>query len=222
MSATACATKSGLEPGPGAMSIGHGKNQIVDNLEGVELVANANAWKGTPEIVEQVIPIKVVVRNKHGRAVRVQDRHFSLVTDTGQTYAAQSPDQIKGEIRVASPGYYAGPSFYYHSFAAPPVFGYYPGVPGVVEPFYYDPFFYSRYYNYYQEMALPTKDMVSDALPPMDLPDGGEVSGFLYFNKIEDASQANLKMEIVETDGTRVGTISMPFLVEKKALKSNK
>jgi hypothetical protein len=47
-------------------------------------------------------------------------------------------------------------------------------------------------------------------------PEGGEVSGFIYFSRIGDERRINLNMDVVETDGPRIGTISIPFVVEQK------
>ncbi len=211
----ACASHTGLEPAPGAMTIG--KHEAVDQHSGVELAANADAWKGIPEVVQQIIPMKVTIRNNSGRPIQVRVANFLLVTDDGRESAALPPDQIRGEIQVATPIPYTGPSFYYHSFNMPPYFGYYPAVPGVVEPFYYDPFYYSEYYGYVQNVALPTKDMISDALPQIDLQNGQEITGFVYFKKIEKAKheEANLRMDLVDANGAKFGTVALPFVVKK-------
>lgn len=217
---SACATKTALDPAPGTTTFGRGNHQVVDTLSGVELTASADAWRGMPEIVQEIIPIKVTIRNNHGKPITVQHRNFSLVNPNGKRYEARVPEEIKGQVRVASPGLYAGPSFYYNSFNMPPYFGYYPGRAGIVDPFYNDPWFYNRYYGTYSgnpaEVNLPTKDMLSEALPEMTVPQGGEITGFLYFNKIGDEKQVDLNMDVVETGGDRIGTISIPFVVEDK------
>jgi hypothetical protein len=210
-----CAAESKLEPAPGAIVLGKGNDQVVDQFAGVELIANPDAWRGIPEITQEVLPVKVIVRNRHGKPIRVNNRNFALIADGGQRYAAMPPGDIKGEVRVSSPVPYAGPSFYHHDFYMYRPFGYYPGVPRTVEPFYYDPFYYSRY-QYLKQVTLPTEDMVSEALPELVVPDGGEVTGFIYFDNFEGVDRVSLAMDLVEADGNLFGTIILPFVVKGK------
>ncbi|PKN64584.1 MAG: hypothetical protein CVU57_14325 [Deltaproteobacteria bacterium HGW-Deltaproteobacteria-15] len=211
-SMVACATETRLEPAPGADVLGRGSDQVVDNFAGVELIANPDAWRGIPEITQEVLPIRVIVRNRHGKPIQVSNRNFALVADSGQRYAAKAPGDFKGEVRVSAPVPYAGPSFYHHDFFMYRPFGYYPGVPRTVEPFYYDPFYYSRY-QYWRQVPLPTEEMTSESLPEMVVPDGGEISGFIYFEDIEDADRVSLTMDLVEPDGNSFGKIVLPFVV---------
>jgi hypothetical protein len=211
--AAGCAAESKLEPAPGAMTLGRGNDQVVDHFAGVELIANPDAWRGIPEIMQEILPIKVIVRNRHGKPILIQNQHFALVTDKGERLAARPPGEIKGEVRIAAPVPYSGPSFYHHDFFMYGPFGYYGGVNRGVEPFYHDPFYYSRY-QYWRQVALPTEEMVSEALPELTVPEGGEVSGFLYFEGLENAQRASLKMDLVEADGKVFGTILLPFVVK--------
>jgi len=213
MLVAACAAESKLEPAPGAMTIGKGNELVVDQSAGVELLANPDAWRGTPEITQKVIPVKVIVRNRHGKPIRVDAGKFALIGDAGRRYAAMSPHDIKGDVRISSPVPYAGPSFYHHDFYMYRPFGYYPGVPRTVEPFFYDPFYYSRF-QYWQQVELPTDDMVSEALPDMTVPAGGEVSGFIYFEDVKDADRVSLTMDLVEAEGSEFGKIILPFVVK--------
>jgi hypothetical protein len=213
--AIGCATESKLEPAPGAVTIGRGHNQVVDEFAGVELIANPDAWKGMPEIVQEVVPIKVIVRNRHGRPIRVGTQNFALVTDQGSRIAAKPPEEIKGVIRLTAAVPYTGPSFYSHDFYMYGPFGYYGGINRGIEPFYYDPLYYYRYQGW-KDVQLPTAEMKSEALPELTVPDGGEVSGFIYFEfeNLGGAKRATLKMDLVEADGNVFGTILLPFVVE--------
>ena len=83
--------------------------------------------------------------------------------------------------------------------------------------FYYDPFYYDYYFSYWEKIDLPTDRMLNLALPEGALGKGGEVAGFLYFEKVEDETQLEFHMELVEAkSGKMFGTISIPFFVEKK------
>lgn len=211
--AAGCAAESRLEPAPGAMTLGRGNDQAVDHFAGIELIANPDAWRGTPEIMQELLPIKVIVRNRHGSPIRLGTQHFSLITDKNERLAAKAPGEIRGEVRIAAPVPYLGPSFYHHDFLMYGPFGYYGGVNRGMEPFYHDPFYYSRY-QYWRQIPLPTEDMISEALPELTVPDGGEVSGFIYFEGLEDQRRVTLKMDLVEADGDLFGTILLPFTVK--------
>lgn len=211
--AAGCAAESKLKPAPGAVTLGRGHDQVVDQFAGVELIANPDAWRGIPEITQEVLPIKVIVRNRHGEPIRVGAQQFALITDKGERFAAKPPGEIKGDVKIAAPVPYTGPSFYHHDFFMYGPFGYYGGINRGVEPFYYDPFYYS-YYQYWTQVPLPTQDMVSEALPELTVPEGGEVSGFIYFNQLKGDKRVSLKMDLVETDGNLFGTIILPFVVK--------
>jgi hypothetical protein len=210
-----CAAESRLEPAPGAVTLGRGNDQVVDQFAGVELIANPDAWRGIPEVMQEVLPVKVIVRNRHGEPVRVTPRNFALITDQGGRFAAKEAREFTGDITITAPVPYMGPSFYHHDFYMYGPFGYYGGINRGVEPFYYDPYYYSRY-RYYREVPLPTEEMVSGALPELTVPDGGEVSGFIYFDQddLKDVERASLKMDLVEPDGDLFGTILLPFVVK--------
>jgi hypothetical protein len=171
--ASSCATtETGLEPAPGTLTSGRGHHQVTETLSGVELTANADAWKGMPEIVQEIIPVKVVVRNHHGKPITVRYRDFSLVSNEGGRYAANPPEEIHGTVTLPAENFYTGSSFYYlEDLGMIPYFGYYPET-AAMQPYYYDPWWYSRYYGT-MPVKLPTKDMVTEALPEMRVPDGG-------------------------------------------------
>lgn len=202
-----------MEPAPGAVTLGRGQDQVVDHFAGVELIANPDAWRGIPEIMQEVLPVKVIVRNRHGKPIRVGNQHFALIADSGEHFAAKAPGEIKGSVTIAAPVPYSGPSFYHHDFFMYGPFGYYGGINRGVEPFYHDPFYYSRY-QYRRQVPLPTEEMISEALPELTVPDGGEVSGFIYFEPLMDARRVSLRMDLVESDGNLFGTILLPFLVK--------
>ncbi len=208
--AAGCATESKLEPAPGAVTLGRGNDQIVDHFAGVELIANPDAWRGIPEIMQQVLPIKVIVRNMHGKPIHVRTQDFALIADTGERLAARPPFEFKGSVAMVAPVPYAGPSLYSHGPFMYGPFGYYGGA---VEPFYYDPFYYSRY-QYWRQIPLPTEEMISQALPELMVPDGGEVAGFIYFEPVKGSRRVSLRMDLVEDDGRVFGTILLPFVVK--------
>jgi hypothetical protein len=77
----------------------------------------------------------------------------------------------------------------------------------------YDGSYYSPYVTRYQQVALPTVDMVQRALPEGVLEAGGSAMGFVYFESLHrDAKMLTLAVEIVDAaSGTAVGTARIPF-----------
>lgn len=67
-------------------------------------------------------------------------------------------------------------------------------------------------------MPLPTIEMREAALPEGTLEDGGEVYGFLYFEKVaKEEIGLTFKNDLVDaSDGKTFGTISIPLLVEQE------
>ena len=78
-----------------------------------------------------------------------------------------------------------------------------------------DETFYQRQYQLWGD-GLPTPQMQRSALPEGVLGDGGEMSGYLYFeNATHDESRLKLKAELDEGHGGDVvATIELPFRVE--------
>jgi len=210
-----CATRTSLEPAPVETMESSGE-LCIGGCEGVQLIADPDAWMGTPEVVDEVTPIKVTVKNRHGSAIRVLYQHFALIAPDGKRFSALPPFEIKGSVEVAAPPTASGaPAFRsHHFFVSPHHHAYVPGVPMAGEPFPYDPFYYDRYYGAWEEIELPTDHMKSAALPEGDIRDQGDVTGFVYFEKVEGVEKVELHMDLMEAnDGTIFGRIRIPFNV---------
>jgi hypothetical protein len=210
-----CATQTRLEPAP-VETMAMSDEQCIGACEGVRLIADPDAWRGTPEVVEEITPIKVTIENRHGSAIRVLYSHFALISPPGKRFSALPPFAIEGEVEVAAPPPPPGvPMFHSRDFFVSPFHHHYvPGVPTAGEPFPYDPFYYDRYYGEWEEIELPTDYMKSAALPEGDIRDQGEVAGFLYFEKVVGVEDVELHMDLMEAeDGTIFGRIRIPFNV---------
>lgn len=210
-----CATRTRLEPAPMETMESSG-DLCIGGCEGVQLIADPDAWKGTPEIADKVTPIKITVQNNHGSAIRVLYRHFALIAPDGKRFSALPPFEMKGSVEVASPPAASGsPAFRsHHFFVSPHHHAYVPGVPMAGEPFPYDRFYYDRYYGAWEEIELPTDHMKAAALPEGDIRDRGEVTGFVYFEKVEGVEKVELHMDLMEADdGTIFGRVRIPFNV---------
>lgn len=66
--------------------------------------------------------------------------------------------------------------------------------------------------------ALPTQDMLAEALPEGVHEDGGRVDGFIYFQNVTREDQVRFELKLVDaSNGTELGTpISVPFRVGRR------
>ena len=189
--------------------------EAAETVSGVSVFAEGSLWKENPEVRAKVTPLKVRIINEHDADLGIRYRDFSLVSASGKRYSAIPPLDIKGTISQVRT---VQPLFYYRSFYLSPYYSrFYPYFP-VYGPFFYDdPFYYDYYFSYWENIDLPTERMLDMALPEGALEKGGEVAGFLYFEKVENETPLEFHMELVDAkSGKMFGTISIPFFVEKK------
>jgi hypothetical protein len=81
-------------------------------------------------------------------------------------------------------------------------------------PFDFDWDYYPTYYRVWG-VHLPTRDMIRHAIPEGVLENGGRLSGFLYFPKVDRRHQEEgLKFSIDLVDAStqeHIGQITIPF-----------
>jgi hypothetical protein len=110
------------------------------------------------------------------------------------------------------------PRFFHHRFYVAPYFGWlYPGFgPWPYGTWAYDPFYYDRWYGYWPP-ALPSQDMLEEALPEGAVADGGSVSGYVYFQMPEGSERrVDFEMALVDAKtGQQFGTVRIPFVAEQ-------
>lgn len=72
------------------------------------------------------------------------------------------------------------------------------------------------YDNWEVEIPLPTKHMQEVALPEALVRPRGELSGYVYFERVPPSNeQVTLNFELVNADtGQSFGTASIPFVVD--------
>lgn len=208
---TNCATKITLKPAPAVQKISEEGLVGADTSEGVSVTINTTAWTGRPAVKQEITPIKVKIQNEHGSSIRIRYNEFSLMSPSGRHYAALPPHAIEGAVVVT-------PTIRWRGFRVAPYYrSVYPDLPYWSGPFGYDPHYHERYYGYWQ-LPLPTIEMREAALPEGTLEDGGEVYGFLYFEKVaKEEIGLTFKNDLVDaSDGKTFGTISIPLLVEQE------
>lgn len=230
--AAGCLSETKLQPLPSAPTTRSGA--VTTEGQGVRLVADGDAWKGSPSNLERLVtPVEVRLENQSGRPLRIHYEHFTLVGDSRFQYAALSPFELRNDgLAVGGSGSESGPVSFsvgvgvgtgrpwgarVGPFASS--YGWGPWGPGWRNPF-YDPFFDPWYDPFYGPYAywrpsepLPTRDMLRRALPEGVLENGGTLTGFLYFQEVgEREDHVTLQARLVDaTTGEQFGTLSIPF-----------
>ncbi|HEX8435085.1 hypothetical protein [Archangium sp.] len=229
--AAGCVIETKLQPLPAAETTQSGS--AVAEEQGVRLVADGDAWKGTPSHLERLVtPVEVRIENQSGRPLRLQYEEFVLVGGSRFQYAALSPFELRDENLAmggsgselghvalsvgAGVGHGAwssgvwGPGPFYR------MYGWGPGVRSWNDPFFNpwgDPFYGNPYTSWLPPEPLPTRDMLRRALPEGTLEPGGTVTGFLYFQDVsEREGSVTLQARLVDArTGEQFGTLTIPF-----------
>lgn len=213
----ACAHEKVLEPAPGAALAPGLLNVAEASAAGVTVKVTGDSWKGDPQDLGTLLtPVRVTLENHSGKTVRVSYRDFTIAGASGFNYSAIPPMKALGTIserEVSSlPTLRLAGWEHRHFYVARHYSYLYPGLetwPGV---FAYDPFYYDNFYSSWPQ-RLPTKDMLSEALPEGVVQDGGSVSGFVYFQSVTGRESAvQFKMTLVDaSDGKSFGVLAIPF-----------
>ena len=219
--ASACEERTDLEPVP-ATEAAAGGDTVVTDVAGVHMEVTTGAWPGPAAVSEEVTPVQVTIENESGQPLRVQYSQFALVGPGGAYYAALPPFQVKGapDSPALAEGYdpVTGADTSYADFQVMPYYAsIYVSTPSYAYPSAFNPLYYESYYEYWDEIDLPTPEMRARALPEGALASGGRVSGFLYFEEVAgEAPLVRFRADLVNAEtGTTFGEISIPFDVEE-------
>lgn len=98
-----CAHEAELKPAASANTLPADKYAAKASAEGVTLVADGKAWNGVPEHLDQVVPVRVAIRNFSGKPLRLRYRELALVGPHGSRFVALPPFQIDGTAYVSAP-----------------------------------------------------------------------------------------------------------------------
>ena len=215
LSAVSCAQGRVL-PAASAHTVPGAPEAAADEVEGVRISAEGNDWNAIPaDLSTHLTPVKVRIVNHSGVPARIEYQQFSLVGGHGHVYRAipivplehQSPVDGVGTIEPI----YAASNF----FVAPRYHDIYPRIAAWPRPLERDDAFSNDQYQRWKD-GLPTRAMQRMGLPEGVLADGGEISGFLYF---EDATKRERRLtfraEIAdERHGEQLAEITIPFRVQ--------
>jgi hypothetical protein len=213
----ACAHEQVLEPAAGAALVPGRENVAETVAAGVTVMVSGDSWKGDPRNLDSLFtPVRVTLENHSGKTLRVNYRDFSLAGASGFHYPAISPIEAHGGLSSreapSSPslrragweheGFYLAPQYSYA----------YPGLGVWSGPFAYEPPDYGGFYARWPE-RLPTRDILSEALPEGVVQDGGRVAGFVYFRRVT-ARESAVEFELTladASDGKAFALVAIPF-----------
>jgi len=238
----ACSSAPALRPAPDAAIGDHGATATEAT---VTMAAEADAWAGTPHQIDGYTPIRIRLENDGDHPIRV--RYDDLRVAAGDsTVTPIDPRAIDGTEYVSphNAGYgrsaYGSHGFHVashhsglssghgrhgghglahgfgHGFGHGLGHGFHPGGYGYRSLRY-------GYGGHSRAVELPTRDMLTMAVPEGFLEPDGHVEGFLYFptekiphTKREHPGSAPFTMTVVhaETNET-LGEISIPFEYER-------
>jgi hypothetical protein len=183
-----------------------------DRSADVRVEARVDAWLGEPrDLAEQVTPVLVRIENGSERDLRVRFEDFVLVDAEGRRFSALPPFEIDAAT-------------------AEPVRGYQPSLLGFRVAPYLKPHFpharaqagftphapehYGPLQARLRALELPTPDMRAHALPEGVVDPGGEISGFVYFERIDEPARDRVEFRFALVDGSSgeaMGRIRVPF-----------
>jgi len=202
---------------------GYNNNVSSKKVDGINIITKVNYWNGNPQVKQYVTPVYVTISNNSGKELKISYEQFALLAPNGKRFAALPPFGVTGEVsRPVLLQQYSPilvPGFTYRGFMIAPFYSsIYPEIPVCNEEFYFDPLYYNNYYNYWDQINydLPTPKMIDDALPEGVLKKGGEISGFIYFEKIDEVNSPKIdfKADLINSKtGNNFAVISIPFSV---------
>jgi hypothetical protein len=180
---------------------------------GIRVAVSGDDWRGDPkDLGDHLTPVKVRVVNRSGHPVQILYERFSLVGGGGHTYRPLPvvPLDHQGSGARLLP-FFATANF----FVGPRYHDVYPSLDAWPDPLPRDDAFYDRQYRRWGPMH-PTVQMMRSALPEGVLGDGGEMSGYLYFeNATRHEHRVKFRVELDEGHGAEVvASVDVPLRVD--------
>jgi hypothetical protein len=191
---------------PGAPDYG------ASEVDGVRIAAAGAGWDGRPKDLDQhMTPVKVRIVNHSGKPVRVLYEDFVLAGARGHKYRPLPVVPIDHDARDPLSPIFASVNF----FVGPRYHDVYPSLPAWERQLPRDETFYDRQFGRWSE-DLPTREMKRMALPEGVLADGGQITGFVYFEEAtRRESRVTFRAELAgDDDGETVASIEIPFEVD--------
>jgi hypothetical protein len=191
---SACASAR-LEPAPGAARVPHKPRAGAVEREGVQLIAEADAWNAPDNVRDEVTTLKVTVVNRGAQAVAVDYTRFSLVSPDGDVFLPVAPADITIRGGSRSIGLPAdaivtradsstglGPNSLYRSAA---------------------------------EKEEIRQQLIEQSLDSGELAPGERMTGYVYFQRVPASKEQITLRSVLRTSAGKTVTTDIPFQVRK-------
>lgn len=194
-----------LEPAATAEPVSGMEDAARTSVKGVRVLTQAAPWPGETPIENEVTPIRVRIENDGRIPIDVRYRDLTLLGPEGNRYNALPPYRIGGTVTQPevdrSYGPITNPGFTFSGFELAPYYSpVYPDMAVYTDPFVYDANFYGNAYRYWEETDLPTMEMLQQAMPEGVVNSGGNIEGWVYFEKVpEHESRVVLRTDLVDS-----------------------
>ncbi len=208
-------TPEAKSPDPSTNTIGRSstptlpKQLAMSEFAEIDVRARTHAWPGDAEVTKHVTPIRLVVENHSATGVRLLYEDFVIITDTGDQFAALPPHAVDGEVskRVLVENYRPPHALFHHNdfYLAPPYVKIYPHLSLYPNHLPHDQTYYPEHFSYWDDMPLPTPEMLDRALPEGVLESGGQVDGFVYFEHVSGEGPFTLVVDLTTPGGAPIG-----------------
>ena len=192
-----------------AANIVAGTDAASANISGIHIVADGDAWSGDPDNLEKLLtPVKVTIENHSGDPLRIRYREFALEGASGLRLRALSPFPATGSTQPASMP--IAPGFTYDGFSVAPSFRFYGPAISVWPGEFPSENAAGNEYVYWEQS---TSDMIARAIPEGVLSPSGNISGFLYFQKVaKEVKSVDFVARLVQArTGQSLGSARIPF-----------
>jgi hypothetical protein len=195
-----------------------GERAAVSSVEGVRIVARGNVWPGQTEILQDTTPLRIRVENGSSVPVRLRYSDFALIGPDGKRYAAIPPFHFEGTVADADPTTdqptVEDPEFDHSGFSIAPFYrSIHPDLAVWQGGFPYESRYHALYQQYWEGLPWPTPTMLRHALPEGVIAPGGDVDGYVYFERVDlDQSRVHLRADVVDPETGRIlGEVTIPF-----------
>ena len=201
-----------LRPAETATAVPGAPDYAASEVDGVRIAAAGAGWDGSPKDLDQrLTPVKVRIVNHSGKALRILYEDFVLAGARGHKYRPLPVVPIDHDARDTLRPIFASVNF----FVGPRYHDVYPSLPAWERQLPRDETFYDRQFGRWSE-DLPTREMKRMALPEGVLADGGQLTGFVYFEEATKRERrVTFQAELAgDDDGETVASIEIPFDVD--------
>lgn len=207
-----CSSGSRREPARSMIAAAQGAADA--RTEGVRVFANSSGWAAGHVTLARVTPVQVRIENDGRRPLRVRYSGAFMVDARGQTYRAIPPFAARRESLPESTP--LAPRFEQRNVALAPYLKTLYELDSEPWPMAYD--YHDETYDHWRTVlrGRPPRLMREAALPEGSVRPGGELSGFLYFERVPQVLQeVTLGLELIDAEtGERLDTVCVPLVVD--------